>query len=154
MIWERREVRSRTDYTLGTDCRLFGDVSVRDTRHNSDHCMVLGFLHSASLREHTRYLGVCKRLPLLPPTAPTREDRIFAALWRAALKPRAWEARKNAWISLTTWILIDERVSVRQDIAKDQALIRMLGCAIKAILREDRKWRAEEAGAEVEALLG
>ena len=73
-------MRSRTDYILGTNCRLFGNVSVRDPRHNSDHYMVLGCLHSASLREHTRYLGECKRLPLLPPTAPTREDRIFAAL--------------------------------------------------------------------------
>ena len=50
MIREGWEVRSRTDYILGTYRRLFGNVSVRDPRHNSDHYMVLGFLHSASLR--------------------------------------------------------------------------------------------------------
>ena len=49
-----REVRSRTDYILGTDRRLFGNVSIQDPRQNSDHYMVLGFLHSASLTEHTR----------------------------------------------------------------------------------------------------
>ena len=101
--------------------------------------MVLGCLHSAPLREHARYLGGCKRLPLRPPTAPTREDRIFAALRRAVPKKLAREAMNNLWILAETWRLIDERVSARQDIAKDQALIRRLGRAIKARLREDRK---------------
>ena len=43
MLWKGREVQSRTDFILGTDCRLFGNVSVRDPRQNSDHYMVLGF---------------------------------------------------------------------------------------------------------------
>ena len=116
-------MRSRTDYIMGKYLRLFGNVSVRYPRHNSDHYMVLGCLHSASLREHAKYLGGSKRLPLRPPTKPTREDRIFAALWTAVLKPRAQEARKNAWILATTWRLVDKRVSARRDIAKDQALI-------------------------------
>ena len=42
MIQEGREVRSRTDYILVTDRILFGNVSIRDPRHNSDHYMVLG----------------------------------------------------------------------------------------------------------------
>ena len=57
MIREGREVRSRTDYIPGTDLCLFGNVSVRDPRHNSDHYMVMGCLHSASLMEHFRYIG-------------------------------------------------------------------------------------------------
>ena len=154
MIQEEREVRSRTDYILGKDHCLFGNVSVWDPRHNSDHYMVLGCLHSTSLREHTRYLGVRNHLPLFPPTAPMREDRIFTALRRDVLKPRARKARKNAWISATTWRLVNGRVSARRDIAKDQTLIWRLGRAIKASLQEDRKRRAEEAGADVETLLG
>ena len=98
MIREGREVRYRMDYSLGTDCRLFGNVSGRDTRHNSDHYMVLGFLHSASLKGNVRYLGGRKRLHLRPPNEPTREDRMSGALRRAVLKPRARDARKNAWI--------------------------------------------------------
>ena len=50
MIREGREVRSWTEYILGTDRRLFVNVSVRDPRHNSDHYIVLGCLHSASLK--------------------------------------------------------------------------------------------------------
>ena len=69
MIREGREVMSRTDYILGMDCRLFWNLSVRDPRHNSDHYIFLGCLHSASLREHAKYLGGRKRLPLQPPIA-------------------------------------------------------------------------------------
>ena len=70
MIREGMEVRSRTDHILGTDHHLFGNVSVRDPRHNSDHYMVLCCLHSASLREHTRYLRGRKRPPPLPTDRP------------------------------------------------------------------------------------
>ena len=94
-------------------------------------------------------------MPTLHPlSALMREDRIFAALRRSVPKPRAREARKNVWILATTWRLFNERVSARRDLAKDQALIQRLVCAIKASLREDRKGRAEEAGEEVETLLG
>ena len=150
MVKEGREVRSRTDYILGTDRRLFGNVSLRDPRHNSYHYMVLVYLHSASLKEHARYLGGRKCLYLLPPTEPT----IFATLWRAVPKPWAWEAQKNAWILEITWRLIDERVSTRRDLAKYQALIRRLSRDIRESLRTDRKRREEEAGSEVGALLG
>ena len=96
MLQKGREVRSRIDYILGTDRRLFGNVSVRDPRHNSDHYMVLGFLPSASLTEHKRYLGGRKKFPLRPPREPTREDDAFAALRRFVPKARPREARRNA----------------------------------------------------------
>ena len=50
MVQAGREVRSRTDYILGTDRCLFWNVSIRDPRYNSDHYLVLGCLPSASLR--------------------------------------------------------------------------------------------------------
>ena len=110
-----REVRSRTDYILGTDCRLFGNVAVRDPWHNSDHYIVLGCLSSASLTEHKRYLEGRNRWPVRPPEKPTRADQLFAALRRDVLKAQPREARQNAWISEETWRLVDERVSARQD---------------------------------------
>ena len=95
MVREGKVVRSRTDYILGTDCRLFWNESVWDPRQNTDHYMVLGCLHSAPEREHTKYLTGRKRLPLQTPADPTREDGIFAALRRAVPKPHARERRKN-----------------------------------------------------------
>ena len=80
MVWMGREVWYRTDYILGADRRLFVHVSVWDPRHNSDHYMILGCLHSATLRKHTKYLGRSTWIPLRPLTTPTREDGLFAAL--------------------------------------------------------------------------
>ena len=42
MVREGEVVRSRTDYILGTDRRLFWNVYVQDPRQNTDHYMVLG----------------------------------------------------------------------------------------------------------------
>ena len=50
MIRKGREVRSRTDYILGTDRRLFRNVAVWDPRHNLDPYMVLGCIPSAHPR--------------------------------------------------------------------------------------------------------
>ena len=52
------------------------------------------------------------------------------------------------------WKLVDKRFSARQDPAKYQSLVWRLGCAITAILKGNRRQREEEAGVEVEALLG
>ena len=123
MVRLGREVRSQTDYILGTDRRLFRNLAIWDPRHNSDHYMVLGCLRSAPLREHTLYLWCLARLPLRPPTTPTRKDGLFVALRRAIPKPKSREARKNTWISADTWRLIDERVSARRGQARDQTLI-------------------------------
>ena len=80
MVHMGREVQSRTNYILGTYRHIFRNVSIRDPSHNSDHYMILGCLYSSTLREHTNYLGRRTCLPLRPPTTPTREDEIFAAL--------------------------------------------------------------------------
>ena len=50
-IRKGREVRSRTDYILGTDLLLLRNVTVRDPRHNSDHYIVLGYIPSTPLKE-------------------------------------------------------------------------------------------------------
>ena len=141
MIREGRGVQSWTDYIPGTDRHHFGKVSVRDPRHNSDHYLVLGCLHSTSLKEHIWYLGGQKKLPLCPPTEQTREDKILADLRKAIPKPRARE------ILATTWRLVNKRVSARRYSAKDQTLISIIGRAIKASMTTDRRRRAEEVGA-------
>ena len=56
MVRQGRVVRSRTDYIMGYDCRIFQNVAVRDLRHNSNHLMVMECLYGASPMEHSRYL--------------------------------------------------------------------------------------------------
>ena len=152
MVQEGKVVRSQTDYILGTDQSLFWNVSVRDLRHNTDHHMVLGCLHSANEREHAKYLTGRKKLPLRPPADPTREEGIFAFLRRAVPKPHARKRRINEWISEDTWRLFDNRVSARRG-ERGKARIWRLSRAIAASLKGDMKRRIETAGKEVETLL-
>ena len=121
-------------------------MTIRDPQHKLEHYLVLGYLRGDPLREHTGYLGRRERLPLRPLTTPTREDGISADLPRAIPKPKAMEPHKNAWILATTWRLIDERFSTRQDPARDQALIRRLVRSINASLMEDMRRQTEDAG--------
>ena len=90
MVREGRVIRSRTDYLLGTDQILFRNVAVRDPRHNSDHYMVVGHLRSETAREHARYIKGRKKMPLKPPTEPTREDELFGDLRWAVPKSHEW----------------------------------------------------------------
>ena len=96
MLRKGQEVRSRTDYILGTDRRLFSNVTVQEPRHNSDHYMVLDCLPSAPLLETNRYLGGQKRWPVMLLAKPLRTDELFAALRRAIPRPKPREARRNA----------------------------------------------------------
>ena len=72
MVREGKLVRSRTDYLLGTDRSLFRNVYIRDPRHNTDHFMVVGCLRSAPAQDHARYIKGRRKIPLKPPTEPTR----------------------------------------------------------------------------------
>ena len=153
MVREGKVVRSRTEYLLGTDRSLFSNVSVRDPRHNTDHFMVVGCLCSAPEQEHTRYIMGRRKMPLRPPTEPTREDGIFAALRKSVPKPHARDRHKSAWISEETWRLVDDRVYARRGTGV-RMRIRRLGRAIRTSLQGDRKRRVETAKQDVETLLG
>ena len=85
---------------------------------------------------------------------PTQVDKTFAALRKAVPKAQPLATRRNAWISEEIWRLVDKRVFACQDPRRGHALKRRLGRAIKASLAADQKSRADEAGAEVEALVG
>ena len=86
-------------------------------------------------------------------TTPMREDGLFAALRRAVPKPKPRDAQENAWISATTWRLAEEIFSALRYPARDQSLIQMLGRAINAILKRERRQGTEESVEEVKHLL-
>ena len=74
------EVGSRMEYILGTGCRLISNVAIQEPSHNSDRYTILGCLSSATLMEYTKFLVQLMHILLRPPTTPTIEDGIFAAL--------------------------------------------------------------------------
>ena len=120
MVWLGRDMRTRLDYILGTERHHFRNLSVWYPIHNSDHYMILGYLRSANMREHTKYLERCMRLPLQTPTILMREYGLYAALQRVIQKTKAWEAQKNSWILADTWRLVGTRVFMHQDTAHYQ----------------------------------
>ena len=112
MVRGGKAVRSRTDYILGTDRRLFTNVAVRDPHYNSDHYMVMGLLRGGTAKAHEKYVVGGRKVPMQIQQRPTREDHLFGDLRRAVLKPQPREQHQNAWISEETWQLIDERVTM------------------------------------------
>ena len=83
-----REVRSRTDYILDTDFRLFSNMSIQEPSHNLDHYLIPGCLRSATMREHENYLFRSTRLPLCTPNTPTKQDGLFVYLLQKIPKPK------------------------------------------------------------------
>ena len=76
--------------------------------------MVVGQLRGGKAREHVRYTKGRRRMPLLPPKEPTREDKLFRDQRRAVPKPHEREKHRNAWISNEKWRLVDKRVLARR----------------------------------------
>ena len=58
--------------------------------------MVVGHLRRATARDHDRYIKGRRKMPLKPPTEPTREDELFESLRRAVPKPHDQGNHKNA----------------------------------------------------------
>jgi exonuclease III len=160
-FWQYRNgqtVRSRCDYILGTDRRMFKNVSLRDPRlYTSDHYMVHGILlFNQSRRQHLAYNRARKRFPLRPPKGGpmTRADALFQALKLNITPPTRVERRaRRAWISATTWKLVDQRSAMQKVANHDRAAVRRLSRSIHQSFRVDRKARAARAGAEIETAL-
>ena len=92
-------------------------------------------------------------MPILPPKDTTRGDELFGDIRRAVPKPHEQEKHRTVWISDKTWRLADERVSARRG-TRVRARLRRLGRAFRASLKGDRRRRVEDAGKDLEALLG
>ena len=96
MVRGGKTVRSRTDYILGTDRRLFTNVASRDPRYNSDHYMVMGLLQGGTAKAHEKYVAGRRKVPMQIQRRPTREDELFRDLRRVVLKPQPREQHQNA----------------------------------------------------------
>ena len=90
MVRWGREVQSQMYYILVKDLCIFMKMSDQEPRHNLYHYLILGCLHSATLKEHAKYLRRSMRIPLRPLTTPTRKDGLFTALRQAIPNPKYW----------------------------------------------------------------
>ena len=102
---------------LGSNHRIFHNVSVWDPRHNSDHFVVMRCLRGASPREHLCYLMQQTRLPLKLLGIQTRNqaDTLFAELRSAVPKTYKRVVCQNLRIAEETWRITDNRVYSRRE---------------------------------------
>ena len=57
MRWEGMTVTGKGDYILGSDRDDFTKAGVRESRHHTDHRMVLEVLRGEGSRQNLRYVG-------------------------------------------------------------------------------------------------
>ena len=123
-------LRSRCDYLLGTDRRMFSNVCLRDPRlFTSDHYLILGELQSTKPRGNLAYLKARRKFPLRPPkgVSRTNTDVLFQEIQRFVPPPNhATMRERKEWISHETWALVDQRSALRKQVYYDQALARRL----------------------------
>ena len=136
---------------MGSNRRIFQNLSAQDPSHNSDHFIVMGCLHGEFPREHSCYIRRRMRLPLQLPGHQTRTwtEHIFAELRHAVPNLDKRVARHNSWILEETWRLIDKRVSARWEPGRDQRRLRWLGRAMREALKENMRQRALTVGEDV-----
>ena len=120
-------VQYQTNYIIGKYHRLSQNVSVQDPRHNTYHYMFLGCFLSRRLEGSQRYLGLSTHLPLRPPGFLTREDVIFAGLRCAISKLERMDGWRAPYITVETWIYMDDRVAFCSSLTQYFTRTRMLG---------------------------
>ena len=156
-VREGQVLRSRCDYILGTDRRLFESVGIRDPRHySSDHLAVKARLLRSPTRCHNRYLRGRKQFPLqLPTIGPIRHiDHLYQDLKAMEVPPPAPPRPvRPQWMSADTVRLIDTRAALRRNPRHNRNQARALTNQLKRSLQQDSRRRAEQAAEEIGALM-
>lgn len=151
-----KTVRSRVDYILGTDRRLFKSIKMRKPRHfTSDHYMLIGKFLTMPAKVHKGYLRGRKAFPLKSDPDPcSPQDALFATLKKQTTPPPpATKKTRPHWITAPTLKAMDQRCSLRRHAAHCRAEARRLTRLVNSCLKADRKLRTEEAGAAIQAAL-
>ena len=130
-------------------------MAVRDTRHNSDHIMVIGCLRYTSPRKQLCFPGHMIHLSLQLPVRHmrTRADKIFSELGRLFSKADKRVARHNSWISAETWRIVDKRDSSMRVRGRNLRRLRRLGQTSRASLKQYRRCWTASTREDVERLL-
>ena len=134
--------------------RRFRRVRLVNPRyHDSDHRAIVAQIYSGCGRDMQQYRCNRQHFPItLPRNGPRTElESLFEELQSDCEAPPVRDRPANAWISQSTWSLVDRRASMRKSGALSQQYSRILGRRIRKSLKEDRALRAANVADEVEA---
>eukprot|EP00957_Ditylum_brightwellii_P013152 993245-Ditylum_brightwellii.AAC.1 len=132
--WQKRMGRwisSKPDYFLAQekDRRRLRRVAVRFPRHHdSDHRAIVAQIYGGVLKRMKRYWQQHHRFLIrLPQFGPrTEAESTFEGLKAAVEKPPTRKRLAKAWISPTTWMLVDTQAMLKRSGRLPQAWGRVL----------------------------
>ena len=145
-----RMISSQCDYLMAraTARRRFRRVRLVNPRyHDSDHRAIVAQIYSGCGRDMQQYRRNRQRFPLtLPRIGPRTElESLFEELQSDCEALPVHDRPANAWISQSTWTLVDRCASMRKSGALSQQYSRILGRRIRQSLKADRALRADVA---------
>ena len=149
-------ISSQCDYLMARASvrRRFRRVRLVAPRfHDSDHHAVVSQIYLGCGREMQQYRRNHQRFPItLPHIGPGTElESLFAELQSDCEAPPVRARPANAWISQSTWDLVDRRASLRKSGSLSQQQGRVLGRSIRQALKADRALRAATVAKEVDS---
>ena len=98
-------------------------MSVQDSRHNTDHYLVIGCLCGAAPSYHSHYIGKWKQFLMKLPNIPGGVDRLFAELRGGIPKLPQWERPYHVFILMKTWQIIDTRIAALRSLIFFKAIL-------------------------------
>ena len=114
----RRSHRSRCDYIMHRDRRLFQKVSIKHPEQfETDHLMLVSRYLVKPTRYHKAYLLGRKKFPLKPPTVDlTQADHLWNTVKAQMPKQEQQQQRapRPTWIAPATLRLMDQRCALRK----------------------------------------
>jgi hypothetical protein len=147
---------SRCDYILAENRDDFQNVCTLTPRQfTSDHLLVRGDLVLGAPHTNPGYEKSRRRYFLhIAPAARTETDKLIQDLKERFVTARPKQnTRRNSWISLETWELIDRKALLRRTGAYDNDMLKSLTQDIWRQLRRDRRERIRKVGDEIEGHL-
>ncbi len=149
-----RVIRTRTDYILATDRRLFEYVSIRDPRYfDSDHYMITARLLASPTPSHKGYLRGRRQQPFTRAKEnPSQADSLLDTVKAQCPPPKQQHGfTRPCWFSPKTIQLMDTRCALRRNPKHSRTLARQLTRETNASIKIDRPKRCEDAGARIAA---
>jgi len=152
-----RWISSTPDYFLtrrGVRKRFKKVVIRRPRHHDSDHRAIVAHFFAGHKRKMISYRKRHCTFPLRLGTGPHQElETIFEELKASAVPIAARERPQNAWISDTTWAIIDHKAMLRRGGRLPKASEHSLGRKINQSLKKDRETRAANHADSMESHL-
>ena len=150
-----QQVTGRGDYFLSTDRSRFVNVGIPETRHDTDHRLILAFLRGEGSLCNRRYQRgrTCWKIRPKSILPQTNGYTAFAVLkGEASITPRPTKAHVY-WISQDPWKLADRRTAIprsKKEIARE---VRQARRRFQRALKGDRQKQVREVVEDRKSLM-